>query len=547
MPDRAPDNCSSHNQADAYRGPGVASQRRFEPESGTAPLTHCQFAAYVRSDDALMTPTRGTTGDVGGGGDFSSRTPTEVSEANRETDPSSTPVLSISAQGALPRSFRRLHAAQSSDNEVPFSSSDSLREASTIRPRPSLLEALRTFVNRTWRSIRRLFVAKSERSRGLRVTRDGKVYVIITIGIGLVAINTGSNLLYLVLGTLLSLILVSGVMSELTLRGLTIVRRLPKRVHAGQSCSVEIEIFNCKKHCSSYAIEVEDLRAGQPTDKRCFFLKVSPQSSQVAAYRRRPYRRGLYKHTGFRIVTRFPFGLFEKTMRYELPEEMLVYPAITSPRVPSATRDNDKAVLVCDARGKGDDIAGVRPMRYGDDVRTIYWPKSTQPNAWVIKERTGYDSGITELRLDDLRTADCDKRQWASDFEHRIAEIASTTLYLLRRGLSATVITASGKRYHASRSTGADPILRFLALLEPTDIAGESSIRSCRNVSSVGPLVLSGPCTLYNTVSWGGHASGAIHVEPPTRHQTLPSTRRAINGGGPSDRAILCALPGDHR
>ena len=77
-------------------------------------------------------------------------------------------------------------------------------------------------------------------------------------------------------------------MSELSLRDLTVMRRLPLRAQVGRPHLVEIEVFNHKKRVPSYAIEVEDLRAGQPADKRCFFLKISPNSAQVAAYRRTP-------------------------------------------------------------------------------------------------------------------------------------------------------------------------------------------------------------------------------------------------------------------
>ena len=81
------------------------------------------------------------------------------------------------------------------------------------------------------------------------------------------AINTGNNLLYLLLGLLLALIVVSGIMSEVSLRHLTVVRRLPARAQVGRPHVVEIEVFNHKKRVPSYAIEVEDLRAGQPADK----------------------------------------------------------------------------------------------------------------------------------------------------------------------------------------------------------------------------------------------------------------------------------------
>ncbi|MEO7331683.1 MAG: hypothetical protein ABI193_24120, partial [Minicystis sp.] len=138
-----------------------------------------------------------------------------------------------------------------------------------------------------WEKVRRFF----RPPRKLKVTREGKYYLGITLGVGFAAINTGNNLLYLLLGMLLSLMLVSGVMSDLSLRRLTVTRRLPVRAQVGRAHLVEIEVYNHKKRVPSYAIEVEDLRAGQPADKRCFFLKISPSSAQVAAYRRTPAKR----------------------------------------------------------------------------------------------------------------------------------------------------------------------------------------------------------------------------------------------------------------
>src|SRR5882672_7989875 len=71
--------------------------------------------------------------------------------------------------------------------------------------------------------------------RKLKFTREGKYFLGITLGVGFAAINTGNNLLYLLLGMLLSLIILSGVMSELSLRDLTVVRRLPTRAQVGRA------------------------------------------------------------------------------------------------------------------------------------------------------------------------------------------------------------------------------------------------------------------------------------------------------------------------
>ena len=305
--------------------------------------------------------------------------------------------------------------------------------------------------------------------RRLRFTREGKYFILITFGVGVAAINTGNNLLYLVLGMLLALIIVSGVMSELSLRSLTVTRRLPTRAQAGRSHLVEIEVHNKKNKVPSYAIEVEDLRAGQPTDKRCFFLKISPKSAQVAAYRRKPHRRGRDQHTGFRVATRFPFGLFEKSLHYPLRGELIIYPAVDPIRLsPNASGIHHGC---CDqlGRGNGDEVLGLRPMREGDDPRDIYWRKSTIPNEFVLKERAREAHPDATLTLDDIRPANTNKDIWDTEFERRIREVASMAVALLRRGDGVKLTTNAGRTSFATPAIGADPILRFLALIEAVD------------------------------------------------------------------------------
>ena len=45
------------------------------------------------------------------------------------------------------------------------------------------------------------------------------------------------------------------------------------------------------------------------------------------AYRFRPEQRGPVRFIGFRVSTRFPFGLFSKALILEHPERSLIYPA----------------------------------------------------------------------------------------------------------------------------------------------------------------------------------------------------------------------------
>src|SRR5690349_19614979 len=149
--------------------------------------------------------------------------------------------------------------------------------------------------------------------RRLRFTREGRIIVLLAVGVGFAAINTGNNLLYLLLGWLLSFIIASGILSELTLKKLAVERRPPARVFANEPFLMEVVIENGKPHRASFSIEVEDLVGATPLDKRCYFLKIPAAKSQRTSYRHTFVRRGLYTLTGYRVATKFPFALFRKS------------------------------------------------------------------------------------------------------------------------------------------------------------------------------------------------------------------------------------------
>jgi uncharacterized protein (DUF58 family) len=301
--------------------------------------------------------------------------------------------------------------------------------------------------------------------RRLKFTREGKFFVGITLGVGFAAVNTANNLLYLLLGMLLALIVVSGLMSELSLRDLTVVRRLPLRAQVGRAHLVEIEVFNHKDKVPSYAIEVEDLRAGQPADKRCFFLKISPRSAQVAAYRRTPVKRGRDRHVGFRIATRFPFGLFEKSREVSAEGELVIYPAVDVVQPPQAVANRNNGGEGSIGRGHGEDFLGLKLMRHGEDPRDIHWRKTAAVGQNVMRERAREALPDVRLPLDVMKPKD-EKDDWDIAFERRIRDIASRAVAHLKRGDSVTVLTNVGGSVRADRTAGADPILRYLALVE---------------------------------------------------------------------------------
>ena len=101
------------------------------------------------------------------------------------------------------------------------------------------------------------------------------MYVGVTLGVGFAAVNTGNNLLFLVLGMMLGMIIVSGILSEITLRGVTVERTVPDRCTAGVVFPVELALRNRKEYAASFSVELRDEINGHPFKRRCFFLRVA--------------------------------------------------------------------------------------------------------------------------------------------------------------------------------------------------------------------------------------------------------------------------------
>src|ERR1700742_2437947 len=68
-----------------------------------------------------------------------------------------------------------------------------------------------------------------------KISREGWIYIVGIVLVALAAINTGNNLLFLVLATLVATILMSGILSSITLTGIEMKLDLPEHIFAGQT------------------------------------------------------------------------------------------------------------------------------------------------------------------------------------------------------------------------------------------------------------------------------------------------------------------------
>jgi uncharacterized protein (DUF58 family) len=221
--------------------------------------------------------------------------------------------------------------------------------------------------------------------RRLAFTRTGRWYTGLTVGIGLAATNTGNNLLFLVLGLLLASIIVSGILSEQSLKGVRVERRLPAAATAGQPALVGLLAYNGKPRAPSFSLEIRE-RGGEAAGHG-FLVMLAARNAAEVAYRFVPERRGVYRFEQIEVATRAPFGLFEKSRPIDAPDELVVFPRQV-PAPPSLKRALGREGDRPEERiGLGLEVHSLREHRAGEDSRSIHWKSSARAGRLIAVDR----------------------------------------------------------------------------------------------------------------------------------------------------------------
>ena len=298
--------------------------------------------------------------------------------------------------------------------------------------------------------------------RKLKFTREGKYFVTLTLFIGFAAINTGNNLLYLLLGMMMSLIIGSGVLSELSLRALTVRRLVPDRIFAGTPFLMGIALRNPRRRLPSFSIEVEDMLRGKALDRRCYFLKTPAGRTQKTSYRHSFDRRGSYAFSGFRVSTRFPFTFFRKSRELDTPGEVLVFPQVfpVTPPQSDAEALTEQNSHRLDRRG---DFFALREYQEGDDPRDIHWRKSARQGRLVVRQHEDQRGRRMVVYLDNHEAEEILSIDQLDQQERAVSLAASLAKHYIERGYLVSLVTRDGGVPDGDGQAQLTRILRVLA------------------------------------------------------------------------------------
>jgi uncharacterized protein (DUF58 family) len=224
------------------------------------------------------------------------------------------------------------------------------------------------------------------RNRSIRFTPEGVLFLFFTLLLGVTAINTGNNLLYLLMALMLTLIMISGILSEWCLKGIQIEHRLSLPIFAQDSVACRWTVRNKKRLFPSFTVKVMVQYPDLVSNQEAFFTRILAGSTLLHTTTLVFGHRGMFRAKGYELSTAFPFGFFEKTVFISSPSEVVVYPKLRRLwMVQSGSRRSGDTQEVR-KKGQGPALYNLRDYQHGDDSRNIHWKISARHDKLFVQE-----------------------------------------------------------------------------------------------------------------------------------------------------------------
>ncbi len=214
----------------------------------------------------------------------------------------------------------------------------------------------------------------------VRVNRAGVIFIGITVFLGVAAVNTANNLLYLVVSYMLSFMLLSGVLSLYNLKGIDVVIIPPEEAYVGQRTTLRAVLKN-NKSLPSFLIALK-------VNGKRYIFPLLPSGEEVEGTIDVAFeRRGMYSSIGLEVSSSFPVGLFERFYILHVPLNLVLFPRpiFVEENLLRGLAQELGSVEPQDKRQGYEDLYGIREYS-NDPLKLVHWKLSAKTGNLYVKE-----------------------------------------------------------------------------------------------------------------------------------------------------------------
>lgn len=290
----------------------------------------------------------------------------------------------------------------------------------------------------------------------MKMTREGKRFVLATALIAVAAVNTGNNLIYLIFSLMLSFVLLSVVLLRINLSGISLDVSLDHPVFAGEQTFALFTVGNKKRLMPAYSIHIAAPGVTSPV----YVVFIASRDAVQRQVKVMFGKRGLYSYGDFTVESGFPFILFEKSVTLQVSGEVLVYPALMDVERLVPDMAGREGIGTAMTTGSGDEIHSLREFRYGDDWRKIHWKASAKTSEFMVKEYAMTDIRKITIILDNLLPSE------EVFFEKNLSLAGSLVRYFLDAGFFVRVLSCKKVIPFGAGEEHLFKVLDILALMQ---------------------------------------------------------------------------------
>ena len=213
--------------------------------------------------------------------------------------------------------------------------------------------------------------------RVIQTRRAGMIYIVMTIVLGVISVNSSNNLLYLVTAVMLGYMLASGLAGRANIRGASVYVSFPDEIYALVPCAVVVNVSNKSRFTPLFLIEVALAQENGRT--KTLFPFVQPGCTESRTLFTVFPSRGRCSFEDIELSSVYPFNFFVRYWPVDVNAEATVfpYPLGCDPEVVLASVNDEWEGEVADPLTETD-IVGVRPYVEGDSMKRIHWKSSAR-------------------------------------------------------------------------------------------------------------------------------------------------------------------------
>jgi uncharacterized protein (DUF58 family) len=287
-----------------------------------------------------------------------------------------------------------------------------------------------------------------------------------------VAANTQTGWLYVVVSLIAGLLVLSWLLTRATLRDLQVVRPAEVRLGQGEPARLELEVRNPSAR-ERWMVALEERLPETlpgPGRARIFLIDRIPARGSVrVSYEVEATLRGHHLLPPVRLRTRAPLGFFPAERTVPAPGRLVIYPR--GPRLRANPLRNVMPRRSVRQRtfaraGSSEDLQGLRPYTPGEDIRYIHWAATARTGELIVREFRESGSQGLAILLDNGPGSQVGRLP-DTPLERAVAAATSLTEYAHHSGLPLVILRQKEGRLAALRNPRLEEALDLLAGVQP--------------------------------------------------------------------------------